>query len=316
MKNEILNSIIIIKIKDLTKKYPIFVILIVVLIVGYFSNPMVITLRNQKNILLEFSIPFILSIGQTMIMLTGGIDLSFASVISLAGVIVVLLLPKVGILISIILVLLMGTSIGAINGFFITRFKMLPFIVTLSGMIVWEGVALIITSTLIFINNPSLHTINYGYMLGIPLPWVYSFTIFALAIIFLHFHVIGRRIYQIGNDEEIARLAGIKVNRIKIGVYALNGTIAAFCGILVASRMSMGDPTGGAQFLFNVIAAVCLGGTVMEGGKGGVIGTFGGMLLILNLRNILILNNVSIYIQDAMKGFIILISVIMLSMRK
>jgi len=145
---------------------------------------------------------------------------------------------------------------------------------------------------------------------------VYSFTIFALAIIFLHFHVIGRRIYQIGNDEEITRIAGVKVNRINIGVYTLNGIISAFCGIVLASRMSMGDPTVGAQFLFEVIAAVCLGGTILGGGQGGVIGTLGGMLLILNLRNILILNNVSIYIQDAIKGFIILISVIILSMRK
>ena len=86
--------------------------------------------------------------------------------------------------------------------------------------------------------------------------------------------------------------------------------------MVVASRMSMGDPTVGALFLFDIIAAVCLGGTIMSGGKGGVIGTLGGMLVILNLKNLLILNNVSIYIQDAIKGFIILISVITLSMRK
>ena len=315
MKSKNLNSIII---KNLTRKYPIFWILVGLLIVGYFSDPMFISLRNQKNILHDFSVPFILSIGQTMVILIGGIDLSLGSVVSLAGVTIVILLPKMGILVSIIIILLMGMGIGAINGFFISRFKILPFIVTLSAMIIWEGVALIITkSTPIPINIPSFHTINYGSLLGgIALPWVYSFTIFALAIIFLHFHVIGRRIYQIGNDEEITRIAGVKVNRIIIGVYTLNGIISAFCGIVLASRMSMGDPTVGAQFLFDIIAAVCLGGTVLGGGQGGVIGTLGGMLLILNLRNILILNNVSIYIQDVIRGIIILISVITLSMRK
>jgi len=304
--------------RDFFKEYPIFLVLIVLLGVGYFFDPICISIRNQKNILHDISVPFILSIGQTIVMLTGGIDLSFGSVISLAGVIVVILLPKMGILLSIIVVLIMGMVIGAINGFFISRFKILPFIVTLSFMLIWEGIALVITRTQpLFVSNPSLNAVNYGFLLGIiPLPWVYGIIIFVLGIIFLHFHVIGRRVYQIGNDEEIARISGIKVSRIKIGVYMLNATISAFCGIVVASRMSLGDPTVGYQFLFDVIAATCLGGTLMSGGKGGIIGTLGGIFVLLNLKNLLILNDVSIYIQDVIKGIIILVSVMGLSMRK
>ena len=313
MKSETLNSIMI-RIKDLIKKYPIFLILAGVFIIGYFSDPMFISLRNQKNILLDFSVPFILSIGQTMVILTGGIDLSIGSIVSLIGVILVLILPKTGVILSIIFVLLIGMSIGAINGILISRFKILPFIVTLSAMIIWQGVAFIITGGVpVPITIPSFFKINYGYLFGIiPLPVIYSVIIFILSVILLNYHVIGRRFYQLGNDEETAKLAGIKVNSLKIGVYALNGFIAAFCGIVVASRIKLGAPTAGESFLFDSIAAACLGGTVLGGGQGGVIGTLGGMLLMLNLKNLLILNDVSIYIQNVIKGFIILISVIAL----
>lgn len=314
MKSKILGSV---KIKDLTRKYFIFLVLIGVLIAGKFSNPLFMTLRNQRNIMLDFSIPFILAIGLTMVILIGGIDLSIGSVISLTGVVVGILVPKTGVLFTIIIVLLMGMGIGALNGFFISRFKILPFIVTLSGMIIWEGVALIITKSMpVPITNPTFHAINYGSIFGIiPLPWVYSFSIFTLAFIFLNFHATGRRLYQIGNDEETARIAGIKVDKTKIGVYMLNSTIAAFCGLIVTARMKLGDPSAGADFLFDSIAAVCLGGTAIGGGQGGVTGTLGGVLLMLNLKNILILNDVSIYIQDVIRGAIILISIIILNIQ-
>jgi len=314
MKSKILGSV---KIKDLTRKYFIFLVLIGVFIAGKFSNPLFMTLRNQRNIMLDFSIPFILAIGLTMVILIGGIDLSIGSVISLTGVVAGILVPKTGVLFTIIIVLLMGMGIGALNGFFISRFKILPFIVTLSSMIIWEGMALIITKSMpVLITNPSFHAINYGSIFGgIPLPWLYSFSIFTLAFIFLNFHATGRRLYQIGNDEETARIAGVKVDKTKIGVYMLNSTIAAFCGLIVTARMKLGDPSVGADFLFDSIAAVCLGGTAIGGGQGGVVGTLGGVLLMLNLKNILILNDVSIYIQDVIRGAIILISIIILNIQ-
>jgi ribose/xylose/arabinose/galactoside ABC-type transport system permease subunit len=311
-KNLILENT---KIRNLVRKYPIFLILIVLLIVGHLSDPMFITLRNQKNIMLNFSVPFILSIGQTMVILTGGIDLSIGSVVSLTGVTLAFILPKTGILLGVIIVLLMGGAIGALNGYIISRFKILPFLVTLSSMIVYEGLAFIVTGSVpVPITIPAFYKIDYGSIFGvIPLPVIYSSITFILSVIFLNYHVIGRRVYQLGNDEETAKLAGIKINRLKIGIYMLNGFIAAFCGIIVASRIKLGAPTAGKNFLFDSIAAVCLGGTSLMGGQGGVIGTLGGMLLMVNLKNILILNDVSIYIQDAIRGVIILISVIALS---
>lgn len=314
MNTEVLHSMIIVKIKDLTIKYPIFWILVVLLIVGYFSNPMFISIRNQKNILIDSSVLFILSIGQTLVILSGGIDLSMGSIVSLAGVTMALILPNTGIALGIIIVLLMGIIIGAINGYLVSKLRILPFIVTLGTMIIWQGVALIVTKSVpkaIYIS--SFFKINYGYIFGfMPLPVFYSIIIFSLSLVFLNNHIIGRRIYQIGNDEETARIAGIKVDRIKISIYMLNSTIAVFCGIIVASRLKLGAPTAGENFLFESIAAVCLGGTSLMGGQGGVIGTLVGMLIMANLKNIFILNNVSIYIQDVIKGFIILISVIAL----
>jgi len=314
MNTEVLHSMIIVKIKDLTIKYPIFWILVVLLIVGYFSNPMFISIRNQKNILIDSSVLFILSIGQTLVILSGGIDLSMGSIVSLAGVTMALILPNTGIALGIIIVLLMGIIIGAINGYLVSKLRILPFIVTLGTMIIWQGVALIVTKSVpkaIYIS--SFFKINYGYIFGfMPLPVFYSIIIFSLSLVFLNNHIIGRRIYQIGNDEETARIAGIKVDRIKISIYMLNSTIAVFCGIIVASRLKLGAPTAGENFLFESIAAVCLGGTSLMGGQGGVIGTLVGMLIMANLKNIFILNNVSIYIQDVIKGFIILISVVAL----
>ena len=314
MVNSILKKT---KIKELVRKYFIFLILIGVLIAGKFSNPIFMTLRNQRNIMLDFSIPFILATGLTMVILIGGIDLSIGSVVSLSGVVAGMLVPKTGVMLTIIIVLIMGMAIGALNGFFISRFKILPFIVTLSGMIIWEGVALILTKSIpVPIMNKTFHAINYGSLFGvIPLPWVYSIVLFTLVFIFLNFHSAGRRLYQIGNDEETARIAGVKVNQTKILIYMFNGMIAAFCGIIITARMKLGDPSAGAELLFDSIAAVCLGGTAIGGGQGGIVGTLGGVLLMLNLKNILILNDVSIYIQDVFRGAIILVSIVILNLQ-
>jgi len=221
-----------------------------------------------------------------------------------------------GVAVSLFTTLSLGTILGILAGIAITKGKVQPFIATLVGMTLLRG------ATLVFTDGKPISTgydaaadiyawFGTGYIFGIPVPVVLMIVVFVISYYVLKHTRFGRYVYAIGGNEEASRLSGVRVSRVKIAVYAISGLTAAISGIILTSRLSSAQPTAGAGYELDAIAAVVLGGTSLAGGVGTVFGTFTGALIIGILNNALNLMNVSSYYQMIAKGSVILIAVLM-----
>ncbi len=278
-------------------------------------SPHFLTTDNLLNVSLQTSITAIIAVGMTFVILTAGIDLSVGSLVALVGVISTLVLKAAGLdgfglLIAILAGLLCGALSGLIAGVCITRFRITPFIATLALMTVGRGLAFIITEGRPVWDLPeSFGTLGGGRWAGVPLPTIIMILVFVLAHLALVHTRFGRHVYAVGGNVEAARLAGIRTNRIIIQVYMLCGILTAVSGILLASRLSSGQPNAGLMYELDVIAAVVVGGSSLFGGRGTVAGTFVGSMLIGVLRNGLNLLDVGSYVQQVIVGIVILLAV-------
>ncbi|MGB9797690.1 MAG: ABC transporter permease [bacterium] len=303
---------------------PLFIILISI----YFSiaAPKFLTIDNFLNVLRQISINTIVALGMTFVIITAGIDLSVGSIVALAAVICTgvmkngitishfTLLPPpsvaVGVPLGILIGLLLGAFLGAFNGFFITRFNIPPFVVTLAMMTIARGLAFIYTGGFPVPELPEpFVNLGTGYIGSIPVPVVIMIILAFTTHYILTRTTFGRYVFAIGGNEEAARLSGININRVKLLVYTLSGFLAALAGIILAARLGSGDPKTGYMYELNAIAAVVLGGTSLSGGKGTIGGTFLGALLIGIIDNGLVLMRVSTFYQYVVKGAIILAAV-------
>jgi len=285
-------------------------------------SPYFFTPDNLLNVTLQASITAIIAAGMTFVILTGGIDLSVGSLVALAGIVTTAILksdlPGPA---ALILALLGGIALGAFSGvfagFFITRFNITPFIVTLATMTIWRGVAFVATDGRPIWELPEVFAfLGNGRLLAVPVPSL------IMALTFIGSHVIltrtrfGRHVYAVGGNIEAAALAGIRTGRVLGKVYILSGALSAVSGILLASRMNSGQPGAGLGYELDVIAAVVVGGTSLSGGKGSVIGTFIGAMLIAVLRNGLNLMNIGSYVQQVVVGSVILLAVMVDRIRR
>ena len=209
---------------------------------------------------------------------------------------------------------MIGAALGASGGVVISFFGVQPFIATLVGMTIIRGL------TLVYSDGRPISTGDLdvaeaffqwggGYILGIPVPVIIAFVVFTLCWFVLNHTKMGRYVYAIGGNEQVARLAGINVSRIKIGVYAISGALAAIAGIILTARLESAQPTAGLSYELDAIAAVVLGGTSLMGGRGRISGTLIGALIIGVLNNALNLMDVSSYYQMIAKGAVILLAV-------
>ncbi len=285
-------------------------------------SPYFLTTDNVLNISLQASITAIIAAGMTFVILTAGIDLSVGSLVAFAGIITTSFL-KVNIPIyfifplAILAGILFGALSGGIAGVFVTKFKITPFIVTLALMTIWRGAAFVYTEGRPVWELPeSFSFLGGGRILGVPSPTIIMIIIFIWAHIVLTKTRFGRYVYAVGGNFEAARLAGIKTNFILISVYVISGVLSAISGILLASRMNSGQPNAGLMYELDVIAAVVVGGTSLFGGRGTIIGTFIGAMLIAVLRNGLNLLNVGSYVQQVIVGVVILAAVLMDQLRQ
>jgi ribose transport system permease protein len=213
--------------------------------------------------------------------------------------------------------ILFGAASGTLAGIFITKFKITPFIVTLALMTIWRGTAFVYTDGRPIWELPKeFSTLGGDRILGVPIPTIIMFLVFIIAQIVLTKTKFGRYVYAVGGNLEAARLAGIKTNQILISVYIISGVLSAISGILLASRMNSGQPNAGLMYELDVIAAVVVGGTSLFGGRGTIIGTIIGSMLIAVLRNGLNLMNVGSYIQQVVVGVVILLAVLMDQLRQ
>ncbi|GHZ50641.1 ribose ABC transporter, permease protein [Vibrio cholerae] len=290
--------------------------LLFLVVVVSFLNPNFFTVDNLLNILRQTSVNAIIAVGMTLVILTAGIDLSVGSVLALCGAFAATLVAmEVPVLVAVPTALLAGAALGAISGIIIAKGKVQAFIATLVTMTLLRGVTMVYTdgrpiSTGFTDTADTFAWFGTGYALGIPVPVWLMVVVFAGAWYLLNHTRFGRYVYAVGGNESATRLSGINVDRVKIGVYAICGLLAALAGIIVTSRLSSAQPTAGMGYELDAIAAVVLGGTSLMGGKGRIMGTLIGALIIGFLNNALNLLDVSSCYQMIAKAVVILLAVL------
>lgn len=290
--------------------------LLFLIVVVSFLNPNFFTVDNILNILRQTSVNAIIAVGMTLVILTAGIDLSVGSVLALCGAFAASLIAmEVPVLIAVPTALLAGAALGAISGVIIAKGKVQAFIATLVTMTLLRGVTMVYTdgrpiSTGFTDTADAFAWFGTGYALGIPVPVWLMVIVFASVWYVLNHTRFGRYVYALGGNESATRLSGINVDRVKVGVYAICGLLAALAGIIVTSRLSSAQPTAGMGYELDAIAAVVLGGTSLMGGKGRIMGTLIGALIIGFLNNALNLLDVSSYYQMIAKAVVILLAVL------
>ncbi|EID7715838.1 ribose ABC transporter permease [Vibrio cholerae] len=299
----------------LIEQKSLIALLFLVVIVS-FLNPNFFTVDNLLNILRQTSVNAIIAVGMTLVILTAGIDLSVGSVLALCGAFAATLVAmEVPVLVAVPTALLAGAALGAISGIIIAKGKVQAFIATLVTMTLLRGVTMVYTdgrpiSTGFTDTADTFAWFGTGYALGIPVPVWLMVVVFAGAWYLLNHTRFGRYVYAVGGNEAATRLSGINVDRVKIGVYAICGLLASLAGIIVTSRLSSAQPTAGMGYELDAIAAVVLGGTSLMGGKGRIMGTLIGALIIGFLNNALNLLDVSSYYQMIAKAVVILLAVL------
>ena len=267
------------------------VALIAVCVFGVIRYEAFATPENLLNVLRQNSMLGLVALGMTMVILTGGIDLSVGSVLAIGGI-TAAALSEQGTLVAIAGGLAAGTLVGVLNGVLITRARIQPFIVTLAMMIAARGVALGATgenSVRVNRGAEGFLWLGRGRMMGIPVPVVLAALAFLVGWVVLRYTRFGRYVYAAGDHQDAARLLGLKVDRVLIATYMLSGVLAALGGVVLAGRLGAGQPVAGSGYELDAIAAVVVGGTLLSGGQGGVGSTVIGVLLlgvIFNLFNL------------------------------
>ncbi|WP_458738106.1 ribose ABC transporter permease RbsC [Bacillus pumilus] len=300
---------------NIMQKLGPFLGLIILVAIVSILNPAFLEPLNILNLLRQISINALIAFGMTFVILTGGIDLSVGAILALssaltAGFIVSGMDPILAIIVGCII----GAILGMVNGLLITKGKMAPFIATLATMTIFRGLTLVYTD-----GNPitglgsnyAFQLFGRGYFLGIPVPAITMLLTFIVLWVLLHKTPFGRRTYAIGGNEKAAFISGIKVPRVKIMIYSLAGFMSALAGAILTSRLNSAQPTAGTSYELDAIAAVVLGGTSLSGGRGRIVGTLIGVLIIGVLNNSMNLLGVSSFYQSVVKGIVILIAVLL-----
>ncbi len=289
--------------------------LLVLILVVSFLSPNFFTPDNLLNILRQTSVNAIIAVGMTLVILTAGIDLSVGSILALTSAFAAAMVgADLPVLIAIPAALLAGALLGGVSGAIIAKGKVQAFIATLVTMTALRGFTMVFTdgrpiSTGFSETSDAFAVLGTGYWLGIPVPiWIMAL-VFGLAWYLLNHTRLGRYIYALGGNESATRLSGINVDRVKIAVYTLCGALSALAGLIVTSRLSSAQPTAGMGYELDAIAAVVVGGTSLMGGKGRIMGTLIGALIIGFLNNALNLLDVSSYYQMIAKAAVILLAV-------
>lgn len=306
----------------LVKFQSLIALLIMCLVLGLLSDKF-FTVANGWNVMRQISVNICISVGMTLVVLTAGIDLSVGSILAFCGAVSASLLksgieiPSINLFIGFTLLggivagLVTGSLLGAFNGWTITRFKVPPFVATLAMLTIARGLTMLWTGGFPISGlGENFAVIGTGWFLGIPVPVWISGVVIVFAIGITKKTKLGRYIYAIGGNENAARLSGINIKKVKIIVYSLAGMLAAVGGLIVTSRLDSAQPNAGMSYELDAIAAVVIGGTSLSGGKGTIMGTVLGAIIIGVLNNGLVLLDVSPFWQQVVKGLVILLAVV------
>lgn len=298
-------------------------VIILSLISAEFRQP-----SNLLNLLRQASFNGLIAVGMTCVILSDGIDLSVGSTFALSAVVCAeLLMAGFPAFAAIIIALIVGTLLGAISGLLVTKGRLQPFIATLITMTAYRGLAMIITdgkpisrlaanissesgAFLFKLIGKGNVASSFNPDLKIPIPAIILVLVFAIFYFILNRTCFGRCIYATGSNEKCATLVGVNTTRVRIMVYSISGFLAALAGLIMISRVDSAQPTLGDGYELDAIAAVALGGTSMSGGRGKIIGTVAGVLIIAVLNNGLNILEVTSYYQDVIKAIVILVAVL------
>lgn len=286
--------------------------LILIIIVGSLLSPKFPTMNNMMSILRSIACNALCAFGMTFVILTGNIDLSVGSFMSLCGCLTSLLIAKSGLDTgsAIALSLLVGVAFGALNGFLVTTMSLPAFIATLATMNMLRGISYLLTNGRpVVFTNDIFPKIGAGFIGPIPLPALYMLAAFLVLWVLLNRTRFGRKIYAVGGNITSARYSGVNTNRILLLVFMLSGLLSAFSGVILISRLGSGQPTIGNGAELDAIAACVVGGVSMKGGSGTLFGTLIGCFIIGTFSNLLNLLGINSYVQLVIKGAIIVISV-------
>lgn len=288
------------------------IVFILMLVVAGFLSDKFYSGDNITNVLRQ-SVPLgLAALGMLFVILTGGIDLSVGSVMAFISVLVAILIPEIGLWPAVFASLFAAAIIGAGAGTLVTLFNIAPFIATLAMMTIARGLALIIAKGQpVFIDDMTLVDFGTGYLFGIPLP-VYILLLFAVvAYLVYKYTVFGRLVISIGSNETATRFAGIRVGWYKFAVYAVSGFACGLAGLMASTRTGVGSPVLSVGFELDVIAAVVVGGASLAGGRGNVLNTIIGVMILSIISNLMNLMNISGYNQQVVKGVIIIAAVML-----
>lgn len=301
-------------IRQIIGKFKIVLIFVVMCTILTILKPSFIQPSNLINVVRQISIVAIIAMGSTLVIITGGIDLSPGSIAAVAGIVAATFAanPAFPVIVPILAGVLTGAVCGLFNGVIIAKGNIPPFIVTLGMMSIGRGLAYVLSdgkpisglsASFLFLGRKSIA--------GIPVPILIMVLLVALTWVIMNKRVFGKHIYAVGGNEIAARVSGVNVDRIKIKVYAYAGILSAIGGVVMASRITTGHPNSGTGYEMDAIAAAVIGGTSLSGGIGTIGGTVIGALIIGVLSNGLDILGVSAYYQQIAKGLIIIAAVLM-----
>jgi ribose transport system permease protein len=282
-----------------------------------FASPYFLKANNFVNIGNQIAINLIIAVGMTLVITSGGIDLSVGANVALTGIVVALYFSSVGddpymIFLGLLLGVMVGSGIGLVNGFIINRLNVPPFITTLGTMVAFRGLALVLSNGRVLYGMPKgFESVFAGFVWGgIPKPVIAAIVTSIIGVFLLNNTTLGRYIKALGGNEQCVRVNGINIKKIKIIIYALGGAMASISGLALTSMMNAAEPIAGNFYELDAIAVVVMGGTNLMGGKGTVVGTILGALLLGVVRNGLNIMRVPPNYHQLVVGAIILAAVI------
>lgn len=306
-----------IKLKEFFQSYGLLVIFVLMFMVLFIFSPNFRNPQNMLNLLQQNAVNGIIACGMTLMIITGGFDLSVGSTAALSGMVAAALFIKVGIPLGLIGAIAAATLVGLCNGLLIAKVRINAFVATLGIQIITRGILYISTNAAPIYGLPASYMkVGLGSIGPFPIATSIFFLIAIVCHILLRYTPFGQHLLSTGGNEEASKLSGIDVDRIKIIVYTIGGLLAGIGGLVLLGQTNTGQPAAASGYELNAIAAVVVGGTPLTGGQGSILSTVLGVLLLGMIANALNLLNVSPYWQPAVTGLIILMAVSLDTMGK
>ncbi|GAA3817222.1 hypothetical protein GCM10022226_42390 [Sphaerisporangium flaviroseum] len=292
--------------RDLTVQAAFVTLIVLLAATAALTSDTFLSQANLTNLLKQMVTTGLLAFGMLVVILTGGIDLSVGSVVAFSGIVTAGLVPGIPIPLAMAVGVASGIGFGMVNGTLVARFGLAPFVVTLAALTTIRGLAFVYSEVPIAPDDPAFFALGSAMAGPLPVSTLIMLTVFLAGGIFLTRTPAGRSIVAIGGNAETVRLAGIDVRRHVILAYTISGACAGLAGVILASRVGIAQPSVGVAFELDAIAACVIGGASLAGGRGSTRATFGGVLVLVLINNLLNLYGVQSFWQQVLKGLIII----------